>query len=218
MPQAAIGPIASLAMGGLGEIGNLTGGKQQAKAASALQGAQANELNWMQNYQNMLANMSPGQMSQMLSQLTQPLNANLTTAVTNAVNPQLAAMGLGQSAGQLAAGTATALAPYQQQQQQLGAQLLGQKLYGPLQPAESVLNATTNLPSYFQQNQGAGNLLLQGIQGLTKGGGYVPSLPSPSAQIPWPSGGSGPLSAGGIGDILNNSGNLFAGFQSPGGP
>lgn len=190
MPQAAIAPALELGLGGLGEIGNLSSGKQQAKAASTLANAQANELGFMQNYQNMLANMSPGQLNQLVSQLTQPLSANLATAVGGAVSPQLAAMGLGQSAGQMAQAMGTALAPYQTQEQQLGSQLALSKLSMPLAAGQSVLQATQNLPYYFQEpSGGAGGLLTRGLEGLLK-------KPGTAAGGTWPVG--TPTSPGGI--------------------
>lgn len=189
-------PLLSLGMGGIGEIGNLTTGKKQAQAEAALQGAQSNELNWMQQYQQYLQNLSPGQINTMLSQLTQPLSANLQTAVTAPVSASLAEQGLGQSPGQMASGMALALAPYQQQEQNMAAQLLGMKLSAPLAPGQSVLQTSENLPSYFPQPTNPAGWFQLAAQTWPKSGtdpgtpqyqypGY-PSFPTLPGQTPPP--------------------------------
>lgn len=187
MPQAAILPIASLAMGGLGEVGNLFTGKQQAKAASNLSNAQANMENFLQGYAQNLANKPASQYVQEQQQFQQPLSANLINATTGAVYPQLAAMGLAGSPGQMQAGALTALAPYQLNEQQLAQQMEQWKTMAPLSAATPALEATQYLPQYFQQNQGAGTQLIAGLQGLSKvfgkggggggGGGTVMDTP-----------------------------------------
>ena len=184
MITAAI-PIIEMALGGLGTMGNLFGGKQQAKAASNLQNAQANMENFMQGQAQGIANMTPGQIMQQQQQYLSPLNANMQNYIAQMVGPQLASMGLGQSPGQLAGGMATSLAPYMQHNQDLAQQMEQWKLLAPAQYAGPALEATQNLPQYFQQNQGAGSQLIAGLQGLSdymknRGtGGYTPT---PSAD------------------------------------
>ena len=185
MPQAAM-PIASLAMGGLGEVGNIFGGKQQAKAAANLQNTQAQMLRNLTGMTQNIQNMTPGEIMQQAQQYQQPMSANLSTAVRNAISPQVAAMGLGQSAGQMEAAMAPILAQYQQGEQQMGNQMEQWKTLAPLAAAVPALQATTNLPQYFQQNQGAGTLLQQGLQQLFPGqGGPVRGAPAGTNYGAW---------------------------------
>lgn len=163
--------LVSAGLGGLGEVGNFIGGQREAGAQQQVQNAQQQAFNAIQQRAGQLANMTPGQQMALLNQFQQPLNQNLVNAIVGPLQGQMAQMGLGQSAGQMEAAMGTALAPYQQQNIQNAMQMLQQYQYGPLQPYEAMLNATTNLPGYFGQNQGSGNLLLQGLQGLSGGKG-----------------------------------------------
>lgn len=194
----SVDPIsgAMLAMGALGTVGNFVQGQQQSQAASTLAGAQANELNWMQQYQQQLAAMTPAQITQMLNQLTLPISSNMQSAVTAPVYAQLAQQGLGQAPGTALTEATQAMAPYQLQQQQLAEQLLGMKLSAPLAPGQQILQTSQNLPSYwppqsnnmgwFQQylNRQA-QLQNQGPMGTGSPGAYPnPTFPSNTFNFP----------------------------------
>lgn len=194
-------------LGGLGEAGNFIGGQQQSAAQQQVQNAQQQAFNAIQQRAGQLSSMTPGQQMGALQQFQQPLNQNLINAIVGPLQGRMAQMGLGQSAGQMEAAMGTALAPYQQQNIQNAMQMLQQYQYGPLQPYEAMLNATTNLPSYFQQNQGAGNMLLQGLKGLFPGGGTsmtaaggtwpIGSVAAPGGiQLPTDTGGWGTQNTG----------------------
>jgi hypothetical protein len=67
------------------------------------------------------ANQTPAQTTASINQFVQPLNQNLITGINQQVAQQLASQGLAQSPGIMAASTAQALAPYEQQNQYQGA-------------------------------------------------------------------------------------------------
>jgi hypothetical protein len=85
--------------------------------------------NWMaQRAQNQYINSilgfqkNPQVMANQITSLTQPLNQNLVASVSNQVQGQLANQGLAESPAIQASVLAQALAPYQQQNQQLATQ------------------------------------------------------------------------------------------------
>jgi hypothetical protein len=189
-------PLLSLGMGGIGEIGNLTTGKKQAQAEAALQSSQANELNWMQNYQQYLQNLSPGQIDTMLQQLTQPLTQQQINAASGPVLAQLGLTGMAGSPGTTAEELGQAYAPMISSNQNLAAQLLGMKLSAPLAPGQSILQTSENLPSYFPQPTNPAGWFQLAAQTWPKSGtdpgtpqyqypGY-PSFPTLPGQTPPP--------------------------------
>jgi hypothetical protein len=175
------------ALGGVGEAGNMITGKKQAHAEAALQNAQQNELNFMQQYQQQLANMTPGDIDTMLKQLTQPITSQQITAAQGPTEAAMASQGLGQAPGLMASELGTALAPMIGQNQNLAAQLLGMKLSAPLAPGQAILNQTQNLPQYFQQPTDPSGFFKLAAQmwPSQQGGPYPdPSLPDQPFNYP----------------------------------
>jgi hypothetical protein len=170
------------ALGGVGEAGNMITGKKQAHAEAALQNAQQNEMNFMQQYQQQLANMTPGDISTMLKQLTQPITSQQITAAQGPTEAAMASQGLGQAPGLMASELGTALAPMIGQNQNLAAQLLGMKLSAPLAPGQAILNQTQNLPQYFQQPTNPSGFFQLAAQMWPKGNQTDPG--SPEYQYP----------------------------------
>lgn len=74
---------------------------------------------------------------------TQPLNRGLVEGVENSVNANLAEQGLSQAPGIQAQAITSALAPYEQQNQQTALQIVMQRLGLPLEYAQAILR---NLP------------------------------------------------------------------------
>ena len=93
MPQALIGPIASLATGGMGLLGNLFGGKQQNKILGMQQQMQSAAFNNLQNQLNKWASTTPAQMMQGVNQMVPTLQANLVRSVAAQTDPATAEAG-----------------------------------------------------------------------------------------------------------------------------
>lgn len=116
------------------DIGNFLGGSTGkslltaaglgANIASGVQDwQQQSRYNSAQSYLNNLIQ-NPTAMAAAAQKYTQPLNQGLVTAVTNATNAQLGERGLGGSSAITQATLAQALAPYIQQNQQAGQNML----------------------------------------------------------------------------------------------
>ena len=196
MPQAAIGMIpefASTALGALGLGGQMAGSKQQQKILSQQQQMQQQAFNNLQNLYQKYGTMTPGQESQQWGQLVAPISANQMLGVSNAVAPQMAGMGLGESAGQLAQAMAPTLAQYQGQNQALAAQMLQNMQQLPLQAAGAEAGMPTFSGGMFQQpGQGQSGAMFQG------------GLQSLLNRLPWAPGPAMPPGAS-----INPSGPLF---------
>ena len=219
MPTALISPIASLATGGMGLLGNLTGGKQQNKILGQQQQMQSQAFNNLQNQLNKWSSMTPAQMAQGVNQMVPTLQANLVRSVAAQTDPATAESGLAGSQGALQNNLGLALAPYQQQNQQQalqGYEWLGQL---PTQIAGTQGNLIQNMGQFLQQpTGGSGALFGQGLQGLLGalggGGTGLQTIPTTAQQTSqtWSPG----LGVGWAGSIpTNTSSNAFTGFGGP---
>jgi hypothetical protein len=80
--------------------------------------------------------MNPQLLNQRINQFTRPLNQNLINSVTRATAPSIAERGLATAPGMSQQITAEALAPYEQQNQQMGTNLALQSFQPVQQYAE----------------------------------------------------------------------------------
>ena len=136
-------PALQAGAGGAGLLGNVMN--------MVTQGQQVNKLKEFEN-------MSPQQLSGLVTSAEKPLSQDLLNSVGNTVQADVASRGLAESPGIFANTETQALAPFQQQQQQMALQLILQKMG---LPAEIIANLTknANVSSLFQklgQNSGAG--------------------------------------------------------------
>lgn len=107
-------------MTGAGEIGNVMADRQRAS---------------LMNKENAWANLTPQQLAAKVSAATQPLNAGLTQGVGNVVQGQMGERGLAESPGVYSATLSQALAPYYQQNQATGLDLILKQMGIPVQEA-----------------------------------------------------------------------------------
>lgn len=107
--------------------------------------------------------MNPVALANRAARATLPINRELAYQVTNAADQATAGRGMGQSAGAIASGEAAALAPYAQQNLQLGADFATRGLNMPFQLQN---------PDYLS--------ILGQLQNLGRGGGGATfGLPTP---------------------------------------
>jgi hypothetical protein len=85
--------------------------------------------------------MNPQLLNQRINQFTRPLNQNLINSVTRATAPSIAERGLATAPGMSQQITAEALAPYEQQNQQMGTNLALQS-FQPVQHYAEGLGTT----------------------------------------------------------------------------
>lgn len=147
---------------------------------------------------------NPGAISQLQQQFTQPLSQGLVKGTENVVNASLAEQGLSQAPGQQSQVLAQALAPYQQQEQQMA---LTEALKAIGLPAE----ALQSLQGIMNPQQLA--MMLKGVlpgqpQSPTQTPPYFPSggasaSPSPGITVPSGGGSSDPSGAGDL-DVWNS--------------
>jgi len=113
-------------MTGAGLVGNILNERSRSSELDKLKKAEAT-----------LAD--PTKLSSEVRAATQPLNAGLVQDVTNQVSGNLAERGLAQAPGIQATELATALAPFQQQNQNTALQLVLTRLGLPLEYAKTIL-------------------------------------------------------------------------------
>jgi hypothetical protein len=145
-----------LLLGGLaggGEIGNLLADRQRAS---------------LLNKENAWANLTPQQLAAKVSAATKPLDAGLTQAVGNTVQGQMGERGLAESPGVYSATLSQALAPYYQQNQATGLDLIMKQMGIPVAEA-GLLPGMTNMGPLLA-------LLMKSMQKPTSGAGGAPSL------------------------------------------
>lgn len=154
---------------GAGMIGNLINSIQRGQQVSSLQSAEKK-----------FANLTPQQLSGMVTKAEAPLSQDLLQNVGNLVQADVAGRGLAESPGVFAATETQALAPYQQQQQQLALQLVMKQLGLPIEYAQAILGATGG-----QSNIAPLLALLQKGGGGPTGGvpGSVPNDPTSANLI-----------------------------------
>lgn len=146
-----------IGMTGAGLVGNIMNER-----------ARSGEISNLQKAEKTLAD--PTKLSAEVRAATQPLNAGLVQDVSNQVSGNLAERGLAQAPGIQATELATALAPYQQQNQQTALALVLKRLGLPLEYAQTILAG-------FPQNSNLAPLLAL----LQKGGGSSSSGVDPQA-------------------------------------
>ena len=122
--------LAKIASAGSGLVGNIMNERMRSQELNKLRSAEAT-----------LAD--PTKLSAEVRAATQPLSEGLVQNVSEAVSGNLAERGLSQAPGIQAAELATAVAPYQQQNQQTALQLVLTRLGLPLDYARTILG---NLP------------------------------------------------------------------------
>lgn len=98
---------------GMGEFGNIMAGLQKQRELSAVN-----------NQMKMLMGMTPQQLGAKVAAATQPLSQGLVQNVGNAVQAQMGERGLAQAPGIFAATEEQALAPYEQNAQQMAMEAL----------------------------------------------------------------------------------------------
>jgi hypothetical protein len=141
-----VAKLGEVGLAGAGLGGNLAAEHQKAQLLKQLQNPQA------------LANQAAG--------MAQPLNAGLVQAVNNQVGGNMAEQGLSQSPGIIAATTGQALAPYEQQNQQMALSQLMQSLQLRLAGNPSPVNLAPLLALLGQkQPQSPGNVTVGGGSG-----------------------------------------------------
>jgi len=113
--------LLQLGSGALGTVGNIQGDVSRNQV-----------LNQQKNLTNKYANLTPAQVTAGISGLEQPLSSGLTSGVGNLVSGQLAERGLSQAPGIQASSLAQALAPFQQQEQQMATNAYFQQLGLPI--------------------------------------------------------------------------------------
>lgn len=184
MPQAIV-PLISLGLAGAGTVGNLVQGQKQLSLADQLTGAQTGELNWMQQYQKFLQSLTPADISRMVNEATGSLSSNLIKSVTDPVQATLAEKGLGQAPGTLAQAESVALAPYQQNEQQMALQSVMQLLGLPLETGNSILAGSSNAANAFPAPANTSGAWQMFLNSLPKkgGGGGAPSVNNPGLSI-----------------------------------
>lgn len=137
-----IAPLLQVGTGIAGTIGNVEANSARNKVLSS-------EMQQM----NFLNNLTPSQLAANIQQLQQPLSQGLTQSVGNTVQGQLAERGLSQSPGIYADVLAQAIAPYQQQEQQMATNAYFQKLGLPISARPSPFGPypqTSNTSSIWQ--------------------------------------------------------------------
>jgi hypothetical protein len=152
-----------------GETGNIISGVQKGREISALT-----------NEQKRLLNMSPESLSALVARGTAPLSAGLTQSVGNQVQGDLAERGLAEAPGIYAATESQALAPYQQQNQQIALDEILTKLQLPLSYGNTILSGY----GQPQDMSRAIMALLQSIQ--TPTGTQQPTNPLSGDVFPQP--------------------------------
>lgn len=156
-----------------GTVGNI--GLSQAEADLANEG-----LGLAKAY----GNLTPGQVSAGINQYLQPLNANLVRGIDQNVAQSLAAQGLAGSPGLMTAETAAALAPYEQQNQQLATQDFFNQFQLPLNaigavrfPNPSPISPLINPANSISTGSGIAGLV-NSFLGGGSGSSVLPALPS----------------------------------------
>jgi hypothetical protein len=127
-----------LLTGGLaatGEVGNVLEGEKRSA------------------YQNFVMSLlkNPGKLAQMAAQITQPLSRGLEQSVGNQVQGDLASRGLSQAPGIFAATESQALAPYEQQNQNIAMQAVLQSLGLPAGTFAQPTNLGPSLGLFLNQ-------------------------------------------------------------------
>jgi len=145
--------LGEVGMTGAGLVGNILNER-----------ARSGEISNLQKAEKTLAD--PTKLSAEVRAATQPLNAGLVQDVTNQVSGNLAERGLSQAPGIQATELATALAPYQQQNQQTALQLVLTRLGLPIEYAKTILAGmpqNTNLAPLLALLQNRGSTSSSGI-------------------------------------------------------
>lgn len=164
--MSSIGPLMGLITGGIGATGNIINGVET--------GQQVNKLKQQEN-------LTPQQLSSKVTSAEQPLSQSLLNAVGNQVQADVASRGLAESPGVFATTEAQALAPYQQQQQQVALQLILTQMGIP---AETIAALTKS-----------GSANISQIMSLLSGTKFPGTNPATAGGVP-----TGPPSQ--VGDIL----------------
>jgi hypothetical protein len=149
--------VGEAGMAGAGLVGNILNER-----------ARSSEISNLQKAEKTLAD--PTKLASEVRGATQPLNAGLVQDITNQVSGNLAERGLSQAPGIQATELATALAPFQQQNQQTALQLVLTRLGLPLDYAKTILAGmpqNTNLAPLLA-------LLQKGGGSSSSGGGIDP--------------------------------------------
>lgn len=109
-------------------------------------------LNQQLDLQKQYTDMTPAQLAQGIQGVEQPLSTGLTQSVGNSVQGYLAERGLSQAPGIQAQTLTQALAPFQQQEQQIATQAYLQKLGLPIEASARFLPypQSTDLSKLFQ--------------------------------------------------------------------
>ena len=118
--------VGEVGMTGAGLVGNILNER-----------ARSQELNKLKTAEATLAD--PTKLSSEVRAATQPLNAGLVQDVTNQVSGNLAERGLAQAPGIQATELSTALAPFEQQNQNTALQLVLTRLGLPIEYAKTIL-------------------------------------------------------------------------------
>jgi hypothetical protein len=127
---SSIAPVLGGATAGAGLFGNVLNMVERGKETSNLQSAEKK-----------YANLTPQQLSGMVTNAEAPLSQDLLQNVGNLVQADVASRGLAESPGVFASTETQAIAPYQQQQQQLALQLVMKQLGLPIEYAQAVLGS-----------------------------------------------------------------------------
>lgn len=160
-PGQGLMKVLQLGTAGGGLVGNILNERMRSQ-----------ELSRLSNAEKTLAD--PTKLSAEVRAATQPLNEGLVSSVSEPVIAGLAERGLSQAPGIQAAAVSSALAPFEQQNQQTALQLVLARLGLPIEYARTILAGlppNTNLAPIMAMLAGA------------KGGGTDPSLDPTIAKL-----------------------------------
>jgi hypothetical protein len=212
-----VNPLESLAGLPLGIIGAIQGGKQNAWQQQMGQNISNEGLQAAANQADLVKAMeaqasNPGQFMSNAMRMAPTLNANLTNAVNSAVSSNAALGGLAGSGGQIEQATASALAPYVQQNQLAAIQTYLNLLQAPGPLNAQIMQFGTSGRNFLPQApSGAGGFGLSPLPTPPQNpnNNPFPGFPDIAGSPAAPSGPSLPLN-------LPGGNPTFTGMQPPG--